>query len=390
MDRHGRVAAKILRLVLQGSAVAAGLALSLSFPGLPALAQKACPAEIGIGVIAPVTGSKAEQGQQFTEGAKVAVDEINAAGGINGSKLQLQTLDDQGQPNEAVAAAQRLASDSDVFAVIGPSSTASSSAAIPVLKRAKLVAISPSASTPSLVTKNTHFYIMSLDLGAYGPLVPKYAVERFGAHNLAIIHVKDDWGENVTKVEKEWAAAKSIPIAADAVYTQGDRDFKAQLTVMLEKKPDALILNTHYTEGALIVRQARQLGYTGPIVAQGTNVYPQFIELAGSSAAGVVSWTDFLSTLQSEPVMQADQKFRKAIGKEPLQYHITTYDAVMILKKALQTVGCDRDKLATAVGDTKDFPGIVGKVSFNAERLPEKKIFWVEVKDGRWSLTAGD
>jgi branched-chain amino acid transport system substrate-binding protein len=376
--------------VLQGSAVAAALALSLPFSALPALAQKACPAEIGIGVIAPVTGSKAEQGQQFTEGAKVAVDEINAAGGIHGSKLQLQALDDQGQPNEAVAAAQRLASDSDVFAVIGPSSTASSSAAIPVLKRAKLVAISPSASTPSLVTKNTHFYIMSLDLGAYGPLVPKYAVERFGARNLAIIHVKDDWGENVTKVEKEWAAAKSIPIVADAVYTQGDRDFKAQLTVMLEKKPDALILNTHYTEGALIVRQARQLGYTGPIVAQGTNVYPQFIELAGSSAAGVVGWTDFLSTLQSEPVMQADQKFRKAIGKEPLQYHITTYDAVMILKKALQTVGCDRDKLATAVGDTKDFPGIVGKVSFNAERLPEKKIFWVEVKDGRWSLTAGD
>jgi branched-chain amino acid transport system substrate-binding protein len=240
------------------------------------------------------------------------------------------------------------------------------------------------------VTKNTHFYIMSLDLGAYGPLVPKYAVDRYSAHNLAIIHVKDDWGEAVTKVEKEWAAAKNIPIVADSVYTQGDRDFKAQLTVMLEKKPDALILNTHYTEGALIVRQARQLGYTGPVVAQGTNVYPQFIELGGSSANGVVGWTDFLSTLDSEPVSKADQKFRKAIGKEPLQYHITTYDAVMILKKALQAVGCDREKLTTAVADTKDFPGIVGKVSFNAERLPEKKIFWVEVKDGKWVLTAGD
>ena len=386
MNRHSGVTAK--SLMLRGCALAA--ALSLPFSAVSALAQKACPAEIGLGVIAPLTGSKAEQGQQFTEGAKVAVDEINAAGGIHGSKLQLQALDDQGQPNEAVAAAQRLASSSNVFAVIGPSSTASSSAVIPVLRRAKIVAISPSASTPSLVTKNTHFYIMSLDLGTYGPLVPKYAVERFGAHNLAIIHVKDDWGEAVTKVEKEWAAAKNIPVVADAVYTQGDRDFKAQLTVMLEKKPDALILNTHYTEGALIVRQARQLGFTGPIVAQGTTVYPQFIELAGSSAAGVVSWTDFLSTLESKPVIQADEKFKKAIGKEPLQYHISTYDAVMILKKALQTVGCDRDKLTTAVADTKDFPGIVGEVSFNAERLPEKKIFWVEVKNGQWSLTAGD
>jgi branched-chain amino acid transport system substrate-binding protein len=388
MNRHSRVTAKTR--MLQGSTLAVAIALSFSFSTLAALAQKACPAQIGIGVIAPVTGSKAEQGQQFTEGAKVAIDEINAAGGVNGSKLQLHILDDQGQPNEAVAAAQRLASNSDVYAVIGPSSTASSSAAIPVLRRAKLVAISPSASTPSLVTKNTHFYIMSLDLGGYGPLVPKYAVDRYGARNLAIIHVKDDWGEAVTKVEKEWAADKNIPIVADSVYTQGDRDFKAQLTVMLEKKPEALILNTHYAEGALIVRQARQLGYTGPIVAQGTNVYPQFIELGGSSVAGVVGWTDFLSTLESEPVIKADQKFKKAIGKEPLQYHITTYDGVMILKKALQTVGCDRDKLTTAVADTKDFPGIVGKVSFNAQRLPEKKIFWVEVKDGRWALTAGD
>jgi branched-chain amino acid transport system substrate-binding protein len=389
MDRHSRVTVKLRRLMLQGSAVTAALALSLPISALPALAQKACPAEIGIGVIAPVTGSKAEQGQQFTEAAKVAVDEINAAGGVSGSKLQLQILDDQGQPNEAVAAAQRLASNRDVFAVIGPSSTASSSAAIPVLRRAKLVAISPSASTPSLVTKNTHFYIMSLDLGSYGPLVPKYAVERFGARNLAMIHVKDDWGENVTKVEKEWAAAHNIPIVADVSYTQGDRDFKAQLTVMLEKKPDALLLNTHYTEGALIVRQARQLGYDGPIVAQGTNVYPQFIELAGNSAAGVVGWTDFLSTLDSEAIIQANEKFKKAVGKEPLQYHITTYDAVMILKKALQTVGCDRDKLPTAIAETQDFAGIVGKVSFNAQRLPEKSIFWVEVKDGRWSLKPG-
>ena len=89
MDRHSRVTAKTR--MLQGSALAVALALSFSFSTLPALAQKACPAEIGIGVIAPVTGSKAEQGAQFTEGAKVAVDEINAAGGVNGSKLQLQS-----------------------------------------------------------------------------------------------------------------------------------------------------------------------------------------------------------------------------------------------------------------------------------------------------------
>lgn len=388
MNRTCSVTSKIQCLVLQGSTAVAALALGLPFSTPPALAQEECPAEIVLGVIAPVTGSKAEQGQQFTEGAKVAVDEINAAGGIHGSTMRLEILDDQGQPNEAVAAAQRLASNSDVFAVIGPSSTASSSAAIPVLERAKIVAISPSASTPSLVIDNQSFYIMSLPLSSYGPLVPEYAVERFGAKDLAIIHVKDDWGENVTKIEKEWSEANSIPVVSEASYTQGDRDFKAQLTVLLDKDPDALILNTHYTEGALITRQARELGYDGQIVAQGTTVYPQFIQLAGDAAEGVVSWTDFLATLESEAVAQTVQKFKQAIGKVPLQYHVSSYDAVMILERALSEVGCDRDKLSTTVGQTKDFPGLVGTINFNAERLPEKELFWVGVKDGKWSLRA--
>lgn len=379
------------RQLLQGGGVAAAMALGLRLPESSALArQAACPAEIVFGVIAPVTGSKAEQGQQFTEGAQVAVDEINTAGGINGSTVRLEILDDQGQPNEAVAAAQRLVSNTDVFAVIGPSSTASSSAAIPVLERAQIVAVSPSASTPSLVTDNQSFYIMSLPLSAYGPLVPQFAAERFGAQDLAIINVKDDWGENVTTIAKEWSVANNVPVVAEANYTQGDRDFKAQLTSMLDKDPDALLLNTHYTEGALITRQARELGYDGPIVAQGTNVYPQFIELAEDAAEGVVGWTDFLATLDTEAVTSTVEKFQKAIGKEPLQYHVSTYDAVKILAQAIGQVGCDRAALSTAVGGTKDFPGLVGPMSFNAERLPEKELFWVEVKDGAWSLIADE
>ena len=392
MTFHRTVSSINRRRLLQGSSAAAAASLGLQIPGLRSLArqsasaQASCPAEIVIGVIAPVTGSKAEQGQQFTEGAQVAVDEINAAGGVNGSTFRLEILDDQGQPNEAVAAAQKLVSNADVFGVIGPSSTASSSAAIPVLERAQITAISPSASTPSLVTDNSHFYIMSLPLSAYGPLVPQFATEKFGAKDIAIIHVKDDWGENVTSIAKEWSEANSLPVVAEANYTQGDRDFKAQLTSLLDPGPDALLLNTHYTEGALITRQARELGYEGPIVAQGTNVYPQFIELAEDAAEGVVGWTDFLATLDTEAVRQTVDKFQQAIGKEPLQYHVSTYDAVKILAQALGQAGCDREALSTTVAQTKDFAGLVGPMSFNAERLPEKELFWVQVKDGQWAL----
>src|SRR5690606_24512561 len=126
MNESNRLGLKDTSRSLRGGVAAAALFMGMTMLGGQAFAEKAtCPAEIVIGVIAPVTGGKAEQGQQYTEGSKLAVNEINAAGGIDGSKVRLDILDDQGLPNEAVASAQRLASDNDVFGVIGPSSTAS-------------------------------------------------------------------------------------------------------------------------------------------------------------------------------------------------------------------------------------------------------------------------
>jgi branched-chain amino acid transport system substrate-binding protein len=342
--------------------------------------------EIVFGIIAPMTGSKAEQGMQFKEGAEVAVAEINAAGGVLGRKIRIELLDDQGKPSEAVAVAQKLAANPDVIAVIGPSSTASCSAAIPTLEKAKITAISPSASTPTLVTQNKFMYLVSLPNSVYGPWVPEYAVKKMGAKSLAMIYVKDDFGEAVTKEAKGWAEKNNIKVTGEASYSQGTRDFKSQLTSLLASKPGAILLNTHYTEGALITKQARDLGFGGALVAQGTNVYPQFIKLAGDRSEGVVGWVEFLPSLEDEATKKAVAKFKKAIGKEPLTYHIMTYDAVNILASGIRTVGNteDRDALTRAVGKTKNHPGIVGRFGFDADRLPEKDIFWTVVKNGNW------
>lgn len=360
---------------------------------LPAIA--ACGSSVAdsnrpivVGVIAPLTGSKAEQGGQFVEGATLAAKEVNAQGGILGRPVRLEILDDQGKPNEAASAAQKLATNDDVAAVIGPSSTASASAAIPILERARIVTISPSASTGSLVTQNHYFFIMAMPADVYAPSVPEYAVKKIGARSLAVINVKDDWGELVTKITKEWAAANEVPLVAEASYTQGARDFKAQLASFIEKKPGAIVLNTHYTEGALITKQARDLGFTGSIIAQGTNTYPQFIELSAGAAEGVIAWTDFAPTLETDRTRQAVTKFRNGIGKELQAYHVNTYDAMGILFDAIRKAGGtdDRDKLALAVGNTKNFEGLVGAISYGPDRLPHKDLFWVTVAKGAWVL----
>jgi len=355
-------------------------------PGADAL--PASEGEVLIGVIAPMTGGKADQGQQFREGVELAVADLNAEGGILGRSVDFLVLDDRGEPNEAAAAAQRLVATPRVVGVIGPSSTASSSAVAPILEKARMPTISPSASTRRLVTDNRCFYLMTLPMASYAPGVPETAVEVFGARDLAVIHVRDDWGRGVTELVDRWAGEAGVPVVGEASFTQGARFFKAQLTALFAARPDALVLNTHYVEGGLITRQARDLGYEGPIVAQGTVVYPPFLDLAGDAADGVVSWVSFLPTLPIPSVQRAVEKFRSAFGDPPQQYHVNAYDAVGVLAAAFERVGSFEEGAAVceAVGRTRDYPGIVGPFSYDERRLPEKELFWVVAREGEWRL----
>jgi branched-chain amino acid transport system substrate-binding protein len=371
------------RGLLRGTtALAAALALA-GWAGGEAAAQ-----ELVLGVIAPLTGSKAEQGMQFKEGAELAVADLNKAGGILGRQVRLEFLDDEGQPKNAAAAAQKLAAMRGVIGVIGPSSTASCRAALPILERARLVTISPSASTASLVTDHKYMYLMSPAIPFYGPLVPKFAQVELGAKRLAIVKVKDDWGLGVSKATADYARANGMTVVAEVEYAQGDRDFKPHVTAIKAQNPDVVILNTHYTEGAIITKQARELGLTAPIVVQGTNVYPQYAEIAGGAADGAIGWVDFLASLDDPGVKRALAKFQAAYGRPPLNYHITSYDGVMVIADAIKKVGNaeDRETIARTVGQLRDFPGLVGKVSYDEQRLPVRELFWTTVKDGKWVL----
>jgi branched-chain amino acid transport system substrate-binding protein len=363
------------------------IALTLAVAAF-AVAGRAAADEIVLGVIAPLTGSKAEQGMQFKEGAELAVADLNKAGGVLGRQLRLEVLDDEGQPKNAVAAAQKLAANRSVVGVIGPSSTASSRAALPILERAKLVTISPSASTASLVTDHKYMYLMSPAIPFYGPLVPRFAQQELGAKKIAIVKVKDDWGLGVSRAVQDYARQHGMTVVAEVEYAQGDRDFKTHLTAVKEKAPDVVILNTHYTEGAIITKQARELGLTAPIVVQGTNVYPQYAEIAGQAAEGSIGWVDFLASLDDPGVKRAVARFEQAFGKPPLNYHITSYDAVGVIADAVKKVGNteDREAIARTVGQLRDFSGLVGKVSYDDKRLPVRELFWTVVKDGKWVL----
>jgi branched-chain amino acid transport system substrate-binding protein len=250
------------------------------------------------------------------------------------------------------------------------------------------VTISPSASTASLVTDHKYMYLMSPAIPFYGPLVPKFAGMELGAKKVAIVKVKDDWGLGVSRATAEYAKANGMTVVAEVEYAQGDRDFKSHVTAVKAQNPDVVILNTHYTEGAIITKQARELGLTVPILVQGTNVYPQYVEIAGPAAEGALGWVDFLATLDDPGVKEAVRKFEAMFGRPPLNYHVTAHDGVMVIADAVRQVGNveEREKVAQTAGQLKDFQGLVGKISYDAQRLPVRELFWTTVKDGKWVL----
>jgi len=349
--------------------------------------------EVILGLIAPLTGSKADQGRQFKEGAEAAVKVINEEGGILGHPVRLEIIDDEGRPENAANAASRLAAMDGVIAVVGPSSTASVSAAAPILQDAGLILWSPAASTGSLVTENQLVYIIANPISVYAKYMPAYAQETLGATKVAIINVSDDWGRNVTNAQLEILDDYGLEAVEVTSYTQGDREFRSQITAMMAENPDVLFLNCHYTEGALITKQTRDLGYDVPILVQATCVYPQFLEIAGEQGEGVVSFDSY------PPSDSAIRQEKTAWWKETFgyadfeTYHINSYDIVMMYKYAFEEVGNfdDVEAVAEVIGNISGFQGILVERTHDENRLPASDVFYpIVVRDGAWvSLETG-
>ncbi len=343
--------------------------------------------EIVIGVIAPLTGAKADQGKQFKEGAQIRVDEINEAGGLLGRKIRLEILDDEGQPANAATCAQRLVANPEVVAVVGPSSTASCNAAIPILETAKICGISPSASTATLSTDNPYFFILQQPNILDAPKLTKLARDKFGATKIGMITLRDDWGQSVASAGKASLPELGLVLSAEVEYAQGDRDFKSQITSLMESEPDVVIFNTHYTEGALAARQAREAGVTVPFLGQITTVYDEFLDIFGLDE-GFIAQTPFLATLDDPKVQAAVAKFEPLIGRLPQQYHVFTYDAVSAIADAIVGVGntSDKEAIRDAIAGLDDMDGVAFKWGFDENELVKLDNFFVQVQDGKWTL----
>jgi branched-chain amino acid transport system substrate-binding protein len=344
--------------------------------------------DIKIGAFAAMSGAAAAQGKSLLEGVELAVKAKNAAGGINGRKIQIVVGDDAGKPEEAAVVARRFATRDGVTLAIGSVSSPASLAAAQVFREEEVPQIVTSATAQRITTQGNEWVFRSAvpdrkfvaDLVDYlNEAHPK--LKRFG-----FIFVNDDFGKGGLDSFVDAGKKYGITVVAEERYTRGDVDFVGQLTKIRAANPDAIVDWSRYTEGALIQRQIRQMGLsTLPRFGGDGWAQQAFLDLAGDAANGVIYATHF-SPATSSRIPEAQrfmEAFRKEYGKLPDYVNAQSYDAAMIAIAAIERArSSDRTAVRNALRQT-DYASVRGPFKFDQKGDPTLKTHIVRIVSGK-------
>jgi branched-chain amino acid transport system substrate-binding protein len=343
---------------------------------------------IKIGVFEPMTGANAAGGSLEVDGAKLA-NEIYPE--VLGKKIELVIVDNKSDKVEAANAASRLVEKDGVVAIIGSWGSSLSMAAGDTLKKAKVPAVGASCTNP-LVTQDNEYYFRVCFIDPFqGTVMANYAFDKLKAKKAAIIkEVSNDYavglGKFFTDSFKKLTGNDDC-IVAEANYNTGDQDFTAQLTNIKAKNPDVIFAPGNFTESALVIKQARDLGITVPFIGGDTWETPDFIDIGKAAVEGATFSTFFAKEkpITAESKVFLD-KYRAKYNKEPAAVTALSYDAYILIRNAIERAGeANSVKIQAALAATKDFPGAAGVINFDENRNAIKEAVVKTVKNGKFT-----
>lgn len=342
---------------------------------------------IKIGEYASLTGKEASFGQQSHKGLTLAIEEINAAGGALGRKLELFTEDNQTKPGESATAAKKLISRNKVVALIGEVASGRSLEAAPIAQAAKIPMIAPAATNPKVTQTGSYIFRVCFIDPFQGTVMAKFAQNDLKAKRVAILSsVSNAYSVGLAKFFKETFVANGGLVVSEKNFSEGDKDFRAQLTAVKAANVDAIFVPSYYTEAALIARQARDLGLTVPLFGGDGWVADQLLEIGGDALNGCYYSTHF-SPENQDPVVQAFVKKFKArwgANENPDAFAALGYDAAFVLVDAIKRAGTtDGPKLRDALAATKNFAGVTGVTNIDANRDASKPAAIIAIKGGK-------
>ncbi len=344
--------------------------------------------KIWFGHVGSLTGGEATFGDSSDKGFRLAIEELNAKGGVKGKQVDLKTYDDQGKPEEAAIAATRLITQDKVSVLLGEVASSRSLAMAPIAEANRVPMITPSSTNPKVTkdgdkTRPFIFRVCFID-PFQGTVMAKFATER----KIKKVAILRDVGNAYSVGLADYFLSKykelGGSIVNDQSYKAGDQDFKAQLTAIKAKGPEAIYVPGYYTDVALIARQAKELGLRVPLMGGDGWDSAKLFEIGGAAIEGSFYSNHYSPDDPSPRIQDFISRFKARFGAVPDSMAATAYDAAMVAADGLTRAKDDTgEAVAAAIAATKGFPGVTGVITLDEDHNAVKPAVVLEVKGGK-------
>lgn len=330
-----------------------------------ALVAPASAQTVKIGFHAPLTGFAAADGKSALNGAELAVDEINAAGGINGRKIELVVVDDQAKADQAVPLANKFIGEGLKIVVSG-SYSGPTRAAAGVFQKAQIPYISSYAIHPDITRAGNYVFRTSFMGEVQGRAAAYFVGDIMKKKNVTLITLNNDFGQSLSAGFKEVAGNYGVKVASEYTYAMGDRQFGSIVASVKRDNPDMLYVSGYFFNGGPLVAQLRAGGVTAPILGtEGFDTH-NFIKIAGPAAEGVMITTSLDRDSKSPAMRKFIDDYEKKFNTPADMVAASTNTAINVAAAAIGKAGSDDPaKIRDAIAGTKDFQVATGRISFN-------------------------
>ncbi|EWM60680.1 ABC transporter substrate-binding protein [Streptococcus thermophilus] len=340
---------------------------------------------IKIGVNMELTGAVAAYGKSEQNGIKLAVDEINKAGGVDGKKIELITKDNKSENAEASTSSTNLAIQSNVNAIVGPSTSGAVAAASLVSQKTGVPLITPSGTQDDLTVDANgvkKFVFRTTFKDSYqGEVLAAYSYNNLNAKKVVLYY--DNASDYAKGIADEFKRKYKGQIVTEATFTSGDKDYQSALTKFKDQDYDAVVMPGYYTETGIITKQARDLGIDKPILGPDGFSDEKFTELAGKKNASNVYYVSGYSTnvALSDKASGFIKAYEKAYKIEPNMFAALAYDSVYMVAEASKGAKTSVD-IADNLANLKNFVGVTGKMTIDKDHNPIKAALMVKRDNG--------
>ena len=338
-----------------------------------------------LGEVGSLTGSEATFGISTRNAIELAINEVNAAGGVKGKKIEVRVYDNQSKPEEAAQAANRLINQDNVLLILGEVASSNSMAMAEKAQPAKVPMISNASTNPKVTEIGDYIFRVCFIDPFQGYVMAKFAHDNLKFNKVAVLRdLGSAYSQGLADVFERKYTEMGGKIVAGETYTKGSTDFRSQLTAIKRASPDAIYIPGYYNDIGLIARQARELGITATLMGGDGWDSEKLFELGGSAVEGSYFSNHYSPDDPNPRVQKFIASYKAAYGSVPDSLAALGYDAAMVAVDAIKRApSFDRAAIRDAIAQTKNFHGVTGSITLDEKRNATKSAVVLQVGKGQ-------